>query len=216
MPVITISREVGSAGTFIGKRVADKLGYRFVNKDLIADVLEEYGLLEFERVYEASQGFWEWFDERTMETVTMLNKVIRALAHHGDIVIVGRGSFMVLGGLADVLNVRIQAPLAHRVQWVMEHEQIADREQADALVRARDRARAVFVEKAYNTRLDAASAFDLVIDTSKVLPERAVSWLVELVRELPIGEGEGVPTTKGLEVDPVLADILSSKYLAAS
>lgn len=216
MPVITISREVGSQGTVIGKRIANELNYRYVDKDLIAEVLEEYGFLDFERVYEAAQGFWDRFDKRTTETVEMLNRVIRALAHHGDLVIMGRGSFAVLHGLADVFNVRVQAPMPYRVLQVMASEQLTDREPAEFLVQVRDRARAEFVEMAYHLSWDTARAFDLVIDTSKVPPEKAVAWVVELVKALPARYASDIPTTQQLEVDPVLAEFLSTRYLTVT
>ena len=50
MAVITISRQVGSGGVSIGKKVADILGYHFIDKNTIAEVLREYGIVEFEKV----------------------------------------------------------------------------------------------------------------------------------------------------------------------
>ena len=44
--IITISREFGSGGRSIGKRVADKLGYKYYDKELIEKVAEKSGLSE--------------------------------------------------------------------------------------------------------------------------------------------------------------------------
>jgi cytidylate kinase len=49
----------------------------------------------------------------------MLNKVIEAFAHHGNVVLLGRVGFEVLGKYADVLHVRLQAPFSVRVKRIM-------------------------------------------------------------------------------------------------
>ncbi len=128
MSVITISRELGSQGRQIAENTAQALGYHFMNKKAIGEVLEEYGLVEFREEYEIAPSFWDIFDahrmERRSEMVSMLNKVILALAQHGNIVILGRCGFAVLRDFADVLNVRIQAPPEQRVAFIKADENI--------------------------------------------------------------------------------------------
>lgn len=210
MAVITISRQVGSGGVSIGKKVADILGYHFIDKNTIADVLKEYGMVEFEKVYDFSEGFWDRFAPSRNQMVLMMNRVIQAMANHDNVVIVGRGSYVVLGGFSNVLNVRIQAPLAYRVQRVMERENLPNFEQAEAIVKERDKARIDFVEFTYGVSWDRASDFDIVIDTGKVAPDRAAAWLVEAVRGWQI---DGKPTTETIEVDPILERFISDKVL---
>jgi cytidylate kinase len=210
MAVITISRQVGSGGVSIGKKVADILGYHFIDKNTLADVLKEYGIVEFEKVYDFSEGFWDRFAPTRNRTVLMMNRVIQAMASHDNVVIVGRGSYVTLSDFANVLNVRIQAPLDYRVRRVMERENLSNFEQVEALVKERDRARIDFVEFTYGVNWDKASDFDLVIDTGKVEPDRAVSWLVEAVRGWNIN---GKLTTASIEVDPILERYISDKVL---
>jgi hypothetical protein len=45
MAVMTISRELGSEGVTIAKKVAQELGYHFVDKDVIERVLDQYGFV---------------------------------------------------------------------------------------------------------------------------------------------------------------------------
>ncbi len=108
MTVITISREPGSEGTYIARKTAEALGYHFADKDTIEDVLLQYGFADFEAIYESAPGLAAGLDERRNQATAMLNQVIKALASHGDVVILGRGSFAALAGLTDVLNVRVQ------------------------------------------------------------------------------------------------------------
>ena len=87
MAVVTISRELGSEGAYIGRKTAEVLGYHFVDKFVIEDLLREYGMVQFIDVYESTPGFWTRFDKMSFELIEMLNKVILALALKGNMVI---------------------------------------------------------------------------------------------------------------------------------
>ena len=130
MTVLTISREYGSDGRHIAEAVAQALGYHFVNKRTIEQILIQYGFAEFYKEYETTPSFWDRLDPHKTELISMLNRVLRGLARHGNAVILGRGSFAVLHDLADVLNVRIKAPLPLRVKRVMQQQGIFSPEQA--------------------------------------------------------------------------------------
>ena len=53
MAVITVSREFGSGGDVIARNAAEALGYNFVDKEFIGKVLNQYGLVEFDKEYDA-------------------------------------------------------------------------------------------------------------------------------------------------------------------
>jgi cytidylate kinase len=205
MTVLTISRESGCDGRHIGQVVAQALGYHFADKRTIESVLIQYGFVEFDKEYEAAPGFWDRLDPHKTELIGMLNRVLRGLARHGHIVILGRGSFAVLHDLADVLNVRIKAPLPLRIKRVMQQRGIFNQDQAQAVVVENDRMRAAFIETFYGARWDSASMFDLVIDTGKVAPDLAADWLVAAMKALPDKLTGLEPGTRTLEADSVLA-----------
>lgn len=212
MCVITVSREVGSGGDDIALRVAETLGYHLVDKDWLGALLNQYGLVEFDREYDTLPTFWERFnaqrEQRRDLMATMLNRVVRAVAYHGNAVILGRSGFAILGGLADVLNVRFQAPLASRVSRVMEQQAISASE-AEAIVKEGDRVRSGFVESFYGVPWHDTSAFDLVVNTDKVSPQLATDWLVAAARAVEAREAEAKPAYDAMEVDPILAAAVS-------
>jgi cytidylate kinase len=78
-------------------------------------------------------------------------------------------------------------------------------EQAEANVKESDKARTAFVESFYKARWDDASAFDLVIDTGKVPPDLAATWLVEAAKALSERTVDDRPTCSSIQVDPILA-----------
>lgn len=210
MSVITISREFGSEGDTIAQKVAQDLGFHFVDKKFIGHILGEYGFVEFDKEYDILPGFWERFDaqrgKQREEIIKMLNQVVLAVAHHGNVVILGRSGFEVLSGFADVLHVRIQAPLAVRIGRVMEKQNLSF-EQAEAVVKEKDRVRLAFVEEFYKVPWGSMKAFGLVVSTDKISPEMAATWVIQAMQTyLP----EDVRTlTASIKVDRIMADAVS-------
>lgn len=208
MSVITISREYGSEGESIAERIAQTLGYHLVDKEFIGALLSQYGLVEFNQEYDTLPGFWARFDaergKRRTVMVDMLNRVLRAVAHHGDMVILGRSGFAALSGFADVFHVRLKAPFSVRAGRVMAHQQITA-EQAEAVVKESDRVRAAFVEEFYGMPWESTQAFDLVIDTATISPDLVVTWVAAAVKALAARPETGLPSTSAIEVDPILA-----------
>lgn len=212
MCVITVSREFGSDGSAIAQNVAQALGYQFVDRQAIAKILSQYGFVEYTDDYDSAAGFWDRFDARKTEMVSMLNRVIQALAHRNNIVLLGRGSFAVLGDYADVLNVRLQAPLAVRVQRVMEGQNLTNVEATETLVKENDKKRAAFIESFYGNQWVTAKAFDLVVDTAKISPEIAGRWIIESAQTIDAQDKIGKRTTAAIEVDPVLAKVVEEMF----
>ena len=208
MPTITISRELGSQGRQIAENTANALGYHLMDKRAIGKVMGEYGLVEFHDEYEVAPSFWDIFDahrmERRADMVNMLNKVMLALAQHGNMVILGRAGFAVLRDFADVLNVRIQASLEQRIAFVKADENIADLEQAEIYIKDNDQNRTAFIESFYGVKWDQASAFDLVADTSKVSPEMVTNFLIAAARNLEQKQKGGTNIAANIPVDPVV------------
>ena len=209
MSVITISRELGSQGSVIAEKAAQALGYRLVDKNTVETVFHEYGMSSLKDEYDSIPHFWDRFDARKMDqrrnVLSMLNETLLALAHHDDVVILGRGGFAILHGYRDVLHVRIQAPLDVRVQRVQEQSEIAGPDQAGDLIKSNDRLQKEFIRTVYGADWLNAADFDLVIDTGKIDPDHAAELIVASARALPAKDLAG-PTTTELRIDKFLAE----------
>ncbi len=212
MSVITISREFGSEGDVIARKVAQTLDYHFVDQKFIGVILGQYGYVEFDKEYQNLPTFWERFDAQREKQrdvmVVMLNQVIQAVAHHGNVVILGRSGFEVLGGFADVFHVRLQAPFSIRVGRVMSQQKITF-EEAEALVKKTDKVRWAFVEEFYRVPWGAVRAFDLVVNTGKVFPDMATSWIIEAAKTFINNMEIERPTTASIKVDRIMAEAVS-------
>jgi cytidylate kinase len=207
MAVVTVSREFGTSGERIATDAARALGYHVADRDVIERVLRQYGLVELDDVEGGVPSFWIYFDEQLRLTAEMLVDTIRALARHGNVVVLGRGSYAVLHGLADVLNVRVEAPLSWRVQHVTADERLSLAE-AEARVAQADRERAGFVERVFGARWEDARTFDLVVNLGSVAPDLATRLIVEAARAVDGQPPAGRPRATDLPVSPTLASVI--------
>jgi cytidylate kinase len=209
MAVITVSRDYGSDGDIIAQKVAETLGYHLVDLKFIGTILGQYGYVEFDKEYRNLPTFWERFDAELLlhrdTMVNMLNQVIQAVAKHGNVVILGRSGFEVLRGYTGVFHVRVQAPFSVRVGRVMEQQNLTF-EEAEQMVKSKDKVRLAFVEEFYKVPWGSIQAFDLIVNTEKVSTNLATTWVIDGVNTYMAGLGTDQPTTASIEVDRILAD----------
>ena len=207
MSTITISRDYGSDGDNIAKQVAETLGYHFVDLKFIGNILGQYGYVEFDKEYRNLPTFWERFDAERIQhrdlMMKMLNQVIQALAKHGNVVILGRSGFEVLRGYTDTFHVRVQAPFPVRVERVMAQQDLTF-DEAEEMVKSKDKVRLAFVEEFYNVPWGSIQAFDLIVNTGKISPYLATSWIIDGVKALPTSLEAGPNNTDSIVVDSVL------------
>jgi len=210
MSVITISRELGSGGSEIASQVAVSLGYEFVDKRTTDAIFRQYGLTQFDELYNSAPSFLDILNADNLLLVAMANEIIEAVAQRGNVVILGRAGFAVLGGYADVLHVRIQAPFSERVERVMTREGLTDLDTAMERVKQDDEVHRKYVHRFYNKQWDDPSNFDLVLDLGSVSADEAVKQIVEAARGLDQkAQAKGATSTASLQVDPVLADAVA-------
>lgn len=204
MSVITISREIGSEGTTVAQQLARTLDYRLIDKTMLESILKQFGFVQFARDYEASASYWDRMDESRLDMIATLNRALKATASLDNVVLLGRGAFVVLGGYANVLNVRLQAPLATRVQRVMARRNLTDQAKAERIVKESDQARASFIQSWYGARWDIAGYYNLVIDTSIASPEMAVDWIAAARAAMAQATADTRRDLKSLVVDDMV------------
>lgn len=208
MPVITVSRQLGSHGARIARQLAAELGFDFVDKSTINKVIRQYGVTRLDVLYDHKPKIWELFNADSTTTIEMMNQTIAAFAARGNVVILGRGGFRVLQDMADVVNVFIKAPDAVRARRIAKRNSIAPGEAAE-LIKADDELRSRFVRLFYNAGWADESGFDLVVDTDEVSDAEAVQQIRAAVAALPV-PAEDARAASALDVDLVLARTVAS------
>lgn len=204
MGVITISRKMGSEGTYIGRKVAKKLNMAYADKAFISRIMREYGFSAFKEIYDEAPNFWDKYRSIRDQTIDFLAKTEEAIGKAGDVVIVGRGGFGIFENFNDVLNIRTKAPLEIRVKRQMaEHDMEYD--EAYNHVLENDKIRKNFVESDFRFDYQNTNSFDMIINTGIIEPDRSVEYICEVYNDL-IEKGR-CSTSKNLndlEVDPIL------------
>lgn len=144
MPIITISRQFGTAGVPIGRELARRFGAQFLDREIVALVAERSGIPEAEAqgYDERLPSMWQRLagalatsaPEIAMppppaevlpasavhERLSAITRaVIEEAAGRGNAVIVGRGGVFILGRRPDALHVQLHASLEARVRYLL-------------------------------------------------------------------------------------------------
>jgi len=212
MSVITISRKLGSMGTYIGKKVADELGYSYVDKIHLSKIMKDYGFSKFDYIYESVPTYWEKYDEYRENTINFLAEVIMAVAQHGNVVIAGRGSFGLLDTYSDVINIRIKAKEKCRLERLMNDRNITEAE-AQVLIKNNDQVRRTFVESDFRFNYTDSREFDLIFDTSIVKPDTCVNFLVENLKDIEFIRDDNRAKVSDITIEPVLVKHVNEKLI---
>lgn len=189
MAIITISHQMGAGGPEIGRTVAQRLGYRYVDQELLQDAVRRYGVLE-EKLSHLDEGkptLFERFDAETRHYITILQTTLLEFAEADQVVLMGRGGQWLLRSIPHVLRVRIIAPFEHRVrQWIRRTAELTGEtpghRAAAELVRRDDSEKKGRMRYLYEVDLDDPTLYDLVINTEKLPLEVAVETIERAVR----------------------------------
>lgn len=211
MAVITISRLVGSKGTAIGKEVAKRMNYHYVDIELVQEIMNQYGEPEFKNIYDAKLSIWDRYSNITNDLLGFFKRVMLSIAKSGNAVIIGRGSFVSLGKYADVLDVMIYAPMDIRIKAIMEIRGISDLEKAENYIINKEKIRQSFIEQTYNVKWNQIDNFDMVFNTGKFNPELVTDTIVKAGKELESKKAvlSGL-VTSDIEADEVLDNTVKS------
>jgi hypothetical protein len=101
MAIITISHEIGAGGPEIGQLLAGRLGYRYVDQDLVSGAAQRYGLLEEKLAHldESKPSLFERFDAETRRYITVIQTALYDFAEQDSAVLMGRGGQWLLRGI---------------------------------------------------------------------------------------------------------------------
>ena len=181
MATLTISREYGSGGFEIGRRVAERLGYQFVDKERLFQDMERAGprwARVAREVDEVCPTLWERHDWQYRGYVSQMENLILGYVLGDNVVIIGRGGSFLLRGVPFCLRVRLVAPLEMRLEAIMARERLS-REAARRLIAKVDGERACYIKANYGSDWDADSLYDLSLNTASLTHDRVVDILAE-------------------------------------
>lgn len=192
--IITISREFGSGGRTVGKLVADQLGYKFYDKEIIEKVAEETG---FSKAYISQRGehspsssaFSYSFMGRSHDGLStddylfsVQRKIILKLAEEGNCVIVGRCADYILRNRDDVLNVFVHAPKPWRAKRIVEVYG-SNKYRPERRLDDKDKKRRVNYKYYTDREWGNYENYDLSLNTASIGVERCADIIAEIARQ---------------------------------
>jgi len=209
MAIVTISHEMGAGGPEIGQQLADRLGYKYVDTELIHETAHRYGLLaeKLEHLDETKPSLFERFDAETRRYITAMQTALYEFAERDRVVLMGRGGQWLLRGIPHVLRVRVMAPFDLRVKRLATKlsgpigEQASQRTVTE-MVRRDDTEKAGRMRYLYEVDIADPALYDLVINTEKLSVAAAVEVVHSVLRQ---PEVETTPAGTQLVADRSLA-----------
>jgi cytidylate kinase len=185
MNVITISRQYGAGGREVAQRLAERLGWELLDRELLhqAAAVEHVPDAELEALDEKALGLVDRLrlhppHERYMRG---LKQAAQAAAARGSVILVGRGSRFLVGESPDVFRLRLVAPLAWRAERMAAREGWSSEEALARCVTV-DRMRERFMRYFYGESAANPAAYDLVVDTARVPLEDLIDLVTTLLR----------------------------------
>src|SRR5882762_7338662 len=196
MAIIVVSHQKGAGGPEIGMALSQRLGYRYVDQELLQDAVRRYGLDEdkLSHLDESKPTFFERFDTETRHHITVLQTTLLELAELDNCVFMRGGGQWLLRGVPHVLRMRMIEPLMRRPE-------VATTETARGVIASRALASRVQVALAthpetrrYRITVEAQDGVVTLEGTA------ALDRAVEVARSVP---GVKDVRTQQLEIPPI-------------
>jgi cytidylate kinase len=195
--IITISRQYGSGGREIGKRVASQLQHAYYDDELIKRAAQD-GNFDEQLIKEDGEGGLGRFsslltytfgivgkDEDTLPLPDRMflvqSRIIRQIADEGPCVIIGHSADYFLADRPGLLNVYIHSDWDARVARVMQRNDLNEHD-AVARIRKVDRQRAVFYEQHTSQEWGMASNYHLSLSSSNFGIEGAAALIATIAQ----------------------------------
>ncbi len=201
---ITIARQLGAGGAPLGKRLAERLGFTYLDEDILRLAAEKRGAdpADLARWDEHRAAFWERLGRtfsigapeggytpvnaamviHDKEVFELQAEVIRECAAKDNCVVIGRAGFWVLRDHPGRLSIYLHAPCESRVRPVMEAFKV-DADQARQLITRIDADRIRFVRETTGKEVTAGSQH-ICVDTCAISLETVETMVVAAVEGL--------------------------------
>lgn len=193
--IITISREFGSGGRYLGEKIAKELGIAYYDKEIIDKVAEKTGLSQ-KYIEQAGEGaptksqFAYSFVGRNSDGTSMgdymdamQREVILEAAEKGSCVIIGRCANYILRERTDCLNIFICGNEAEKTKRIMELYHLSE-ERARKLMKETNKKRRVHYEYYTEEKWGESCNYTICLNSSDIGYEKCIEIICDLAKNL--------------------------------
>lgn len=201
--VITIGCEYGAKGNAIGRKIAEDLGIKFYDRELVDQIIEEVGIPKdiMNRVEEGGtiagkgaegdvRGSFSKYADLTERAIHVQKQIIRKLAEKEACVIIGRSADYILKDSKDIKLLRafIYAPDEIRIQNIMKSHSLSESDAKILLLEKDKRYHKRHLALTGSNRGDRHNR-DILINSTFLGVEGTAEYLEELIQK-KYGSGE--------------------------
>jgi len=182
MPVIAMNQEMGSQGKFVAEKLAEELGLEIVRHEIIDHVAEKMHIRKstLQRFLQGKARLLErWGTDEASLALFKVEEILE-LAAKGNVIIRGWGATHVLHPIPHIPRVRIGAPFATRVKWLMTSLGTDDEEMAREEINHSDAAHRANMQHQFGATWGEAMQYDLTLNTERL----SVATCVEQIKLL--------------------------------
>ena len=191
--IITISREFGSGGRFIGEEVAKKLGIAYYDKNVINEIAEKSGLspeyIQENAELSPKRGLFAYafagrdITGKSVEDMVYeaQRQVILELADKEPCVIIGRNADYILKDRDDVLNVFIHGDAPEKTQRIRQIYHVSEKD-AVKMMADTDKRRMANYNFYTNQKWGKASNYTLCLNSSQLGYDRCAYFMIRCVQ----------------------------------
>ena len=191
--IITISREFGSGGRFIGEEIAKKLGIAYYDKNIISQIAEKSGLspeyIQENAELSPKKGLFAYafagrdITGRSVEDMVYQaqRKVILDLVRKEPCVIIGRNADYILKDRDDILNVFIHGDMPEKIQRISQLYRVTEQE-AVKMMADTDKRRMTNYNFYTEQKWGKASNYTLCLNSSQIGYDRCEAIIIECVK----------------------------------
>lgn len=186
LPIITVSRQTGSRASYFASRLAQKLNYPRLDRQVIDAICTSSGYRK--RIIESLDSHFRsdiqvmvdsLFTRQSVDHsdyVKHLARVILSMSRFGGVVVVGRGSNYILGPKRGV-HLRVVCPMEKRIENLMKYKGISRGEAIDT-IKESDEQRSEFVTKVFHRDINDPHYYDVVFNSALIDVEEMVETAV--------------------------------------
>lgn len=186
MPMIAMTREMGSLGKDVAAGIAERMGRKVVYHEIIEPIADKMRLRKshVERFLDGKSGIWERLTtDKTSLSIFTADETFRFLRDGSTGVIRGWGAAHLLRNVPHVVRVRVCAPLELRVSRMMERLQTDNRATVESEIQLSEEAHTAITRRHFGVNWRDPENYDLVLSTERLSVDECVDEIESMMRK---------------------------------
>jgi len=185
MPLVAMTREMGSLGKDVAAGLAERFGRKVVYQEMIEPLANKMRLRKshVERFLEGKSGIWERLTtDKTSLSIFTADETFRFLRDGSTAVIRGWGAVHLLRNVPHVIRVRVCAPMETRVSRMMQRLATDNRSTVESEIQLSEEAHSAITKRHFGVNWRDAEHYDMVLCTERLSVDECVEEIEGMMK----------------------------------